>query len=65
MDCQTGEQKRLPSAERDAVSDHLERRSRKEGTKAIQHLSPKLSQRAEGPASGKTEVSPFPGEGFK
>lgn len=44
MDSQTAERKKLPSVERDAIRDLLERRGRKEVTKAIQLLSPKLSK---------------------
>lgn len=39
-------------------AETLERRGRKELTKAIQLLSPKLSKNIEGPASRKAEVSP-------
>lgn len=52
---QKGERPRLPSIARDAVRasrDLLERRGRKEVTKEVQLLSPKLSKRAEGPVPG-------------
>lgn len=61
MDRQNGARQRPSSGERDAVKasrDLLERRGRKELTKAIQPLSPKLSKNIEGPASRKAEVSP-------
>lgn len=65
MASQTGERKKLPSVDRDAVRDLFKRRGRKEVTKAMQHLSFKLSGRAEGTASRKTAGSPSPGRGFR
>lgn len=65
MDNQAGEKKQLPTVERDDTRDLLERRGRKEVTQETQLLSYKLSKRAAGPASRKTDVSSSSGRGFK